>query len=271
MTDHSPHQRNSNSREPGVTDVLRQIESLEKYIDGLEMIPATKFLRSAVLLAILSKALTVGRAVCVLAEAGYPAEAFGLTRTLVEVFLTVRYICNKDTEERARTYAEYFSKVHAEWGDLNEKYYPDRKLKPPPFHEEAMKVADRFKSKHAWTGVGGQTRMMAFEEDAADPDDKGEPSKAEFDCEVIYFWTSHFVHATVFALEGHAMSPGEVFRVRGGNVKQRLANNALFNTLAFILRTFLCALRAMQENQPSVLEDVHQLMRTYVLGGWASL
>jgi hypothetical protein len=251
--------------EPDVTAAMRQIERLEEYVDGLEMIPATRYLRSAVLLAILSKALTVGRAVCNLVAAGFPAEAFGLTRTLVEIFLTVRYISNKDTEERARTYAEYFTKVHAEWGDLNTKYYPDRKLKPPGFHEEAMRVAEKFKSKHAWTGVGGQTRMMAFEEDTVELDEKGEPFRAEFDYEVIYFWTSHFVHGTVIALDGHAMPPGTIFRVRGAKPKQRLADNALFHTLAFILRTFVFALRAMREDEPLVLQDVHDLIRSYAL------
>lgn len=173
--------------QPKVSEVLPQIERLEQYIDGLEMIPSTRFLRTAVLLAILSKALTVARAICTLVEAGFPAEAFGLSRTLVEIFLTVRYISNKDTEARAKTYAEYFSKVHAEWGELNTKYYPERELKFPAFHEEAIKVAEQFKSKHAWTGVGGQTRMMAFEEDAVELDEKGHPFKSEFDYEVIYF------------------------------------------------------------------------------------
>src|ERR1700723_674286 len=65
-----------------VSEVLPRIESLEKYINELGIIPSTRYVGTAVLLALLSKSLTVARAVCVLVETGFPAEAFGLTRTL---------------------------------------------------------------------------------------------------------------------------------------------------------------------------------------------
>lgn len=248
-----------------VSEVLPKIEALERYINELRMIPSTSYLRTAVLLALLSKALTVARAICSLIETGFPAEAFGLSRTLVEIFLTVRYIANRDTETRATTYAEYFARVHAEWGEINAKYYPERKLEEPAFHEEAMKIAEKFKMKHAWTGVGGQTRMMAFEEDTVDVDADGQPFKSEFDYEVIYFWTSHFVHGTVMALDGHVLEPGEVFRVRAGKPKQYLGDNALFNVLAFLLRAFICALRAMHEDQPKILDHMHEQLRASAL------
>jgi hypothetical protein len=246
-----------------VDEIQQQIAALEEYVDALEMIPATEFFRNVVLLALLSKALTIGRAVCALVDADFPAEAFGLSRTLIDIFLTVRYISNKDTEVRARTYAEYYAKVHAEWGEINDKYYPDRKLKTPAFHEEAMRVAERFTSKHAWTGVGGQTRMMAFEEDTIESDEEGQPFKADFDYEVVYFWTSHYVHATVIALEEHACPPGMIFRVRTGQPKQYLTDNALFNVLAFLQRTFIYALRAMREEQPTIMKEVDALLKSY--------
>ncbi|HVR24118.1 MAG TPA: DUF5677 domain-containing protein [Candidatus Polarisedimenticolia bacterium] len=34
-------------------------------------------------------------------EAGFSDKAFGMTRTLVDIYITLRYIANKDTEERA--------------------------------------------------------------------------------------------------------------------------------------------------------------------------
>jgi Family of unknown function (DUF5677) len=183
-----------------VRNVLSRIEVLESYINDLTVIPSTSYVGTAVLLALLSKSLTVSRAICELIGSGFPAEAFGLTRTLVELYLTIHYIANKDTEARAKTYVEYFAKVHAEWGEINAKYYPGRKLVEPAFHDEAMKIAEKFKNKHAWTGIGGQTRMMAFEEDTVDISDDGKPFKSDFDYEVIYFWTSHFVHGTVAIL-----------------------------------------------------------------------
>lgn len=264
------HIRKIQTKEPKaaalkVSEVLPTIEALEKYLNDLAIIPSTSYIGTAVLLALLSKSLTVARAICVLVETGFPAEALGLTRTLVELYLTVHYIANKDTEKRAMTYVEYFAKVHAEWGEINAKYYPGRKLLESAFHEEAMRVAEKFKSKHAWTGVGGQTRMMAFEEDSVDIGDDGKPFKSEFDYEVIYFWTSHFVHGTVIALEGHEMESAKAFRVRGGKSKQYFGDTALFNVIAFIVRAFVCALRAMREEQPKVLEDIVERLRVNTL------
>jgi len=248
-----------------VSNVLPRIEALEKYVNGLGVIPSTSYVGTAVILALLSKSLTVARAVCVLVATGFPAEAFGLTRTLVELYLTVHYITNKETETRAKTYVEYFAKVHAEWGEINAKYYPGRAVREPAFHDEAMKIAEKFKNKHAWTGVGGQTRMMAMEEDAFDVGDDGKPFRSEFDYEVIYFWTSHFVHGTVIAMEDHAVEARDIFRVRAGRRRQYLGDNALFNVLAFIVRAFVCALRAMREDQPSILNEIQEQLRVNAL------
>ena len=47
----------------------------------------------------------------VLIDAGFTDEAFGMTRTLVDIFFTPHYIANKDTEERALRYAHFTSKT----------------------------------------------------------------------------------------------------------------------------------------------------------------
>lgn len=87
--------------EAETAQVLPLIEELEKFIDDAGFIPATATYRSTVILALLSKALTVSRASCVLVESGFPEEAFGLTRTLIDIYLVVRYISNQHTESRA--------------------------------------------------------------------------------------------------------------------------------------------------------------------------
>ena len=88
---------------PNHRQVLVQITRLEKFINDWEMLPATADVRNRVFLALLSKALTVGRAICALVKDGFPAEAFGLSRTLIEIFFSVRYMSNNDTEARVTT------------------------------------------------------------------------------------------------------------------------------------------------------------------------
>lgn len=48
--------------------------------------------------------------VCLIDE-GLPEEAFGLSRTLVEIALSLRFITNRYAERRARRFAHY----SAEW------------------------------------------------------------------------------------------------------------------------------------------------------------
>jgi hypothetical protein len=63
------------AKAPTARQVRAQIKRLENWINGLEMIPATQIYRSKVILPLFSKALTVGRALCVLVDKGFPAEA----------------------------------------------------------------------------------------------------------------------------------------------------------------------------------------------------
>jgi Family of unknown function (DUF5677) len=245
--------------------VLAQIKRLERYLNNLRMVPATNVYRSKVILPLFSKALTLGRAICVLLENGFPAEAFGMSRTLVDIYLYVRYMSNKDSEARITAYVEYWARVHKEWGNILEKHYPQKKVKTPSFHGQAMKMAQKFASKHQWTGLGGQAKLMALEEDTVEKDEKGQPWKSEFDYDVIYFWTSHYVHATIIALTAHSSELGEVFRIRPRQRTERdLVGVASFNTLAFISRIIICGCRVMNHEQPErILEDMHKLMKKF--------
>jgi hypothetical protein len=112
------------SNDPSTSDILPIIENLEKFINELEIIPATRYFTSKVLLSLLSKSLTCGRAVCALVDAGFDGEAFGLSRTLVEIFLNVRHITNADTEARAKKYAQYTAKTQQELIRVASIHYP---------------------------------------------------------------------------------------------------------------------------------------------------
>jgi hypothetical protein len=103
---------------------------------------------------------------------------------------------------------------------------------------------------------------MALEEDTREVDDRGNPSKSEFDYDVIYFWTSQFVHVTIIALEGHAGERGAVFRVGSRKwIEKERVSEALFNVLVFISTIFICGCRVMREDQPErILGDIHTLV-----------
>jgi hypothetical protein len=249
---------------PTTQQILTKIEELENYLNELEMIPATHRYRNAVILALLSKALTVSRAICALVEAGFPAEAFAMSRTLIEIYFCVRYISNKDTETRAETYANYHARVRQEWQTIIMKYYPNKTPAEIRLDADVLERAQEFKSKAHWTGHGGQAKMMALEEDPLEEDPQGQPEKSEFDYDALYFWTSHFVHATVVAAEAHAAEPGEVFRVHARSwVDRGRAEDALFNIAVFLYKLFIRACRGMNEEQPDVLQALYKMISDF--------
>jgi hypothetical protein len=250
---------------PSAEQVLALIEKLERFIDTSEFIPAAHFYRSHVFLSLISKALTVGRAICSVVQAGFPGEAFGMSRTLVEILLTVRYISNKDTEARAETYVNYYAKTHEGWRKIIENHFPEQKSMPmPSFHDEAMGIAKNFKG-HEWTGLRGQTKIMALEEDSYEVNDRGQPVKQDFDYDVIYWWTSHYVHGTIGCLLAHEMEPGNVFRIRAHMERESERGfDALFNTLIFLSKIFICAFRGMKAEQPEeLLAEVGALAKRF--------
>jgi uncharacterized protein DUF5677 len=253
-------------RHPTQRQVLVQITRLEKFLNDWRMIPATGIVRNRVFLALFSKALTVGRAICALVKAGFPAEAFGLSRTLIEIFFSIRYMSNKDTDARITTYVEYAARIQKEWVSLNAKYFPDRTLKLPASYDAAMKIAEKFKRRHQWTPHGGQAKFMALEPDGFEVDELGQPITGEFDYDVFYFWTSQYVHVTVHALGGHAVEPGEVFRVRSRDSAEKdYARLALFNIVSLLSKIAIQACRGMREEQPeAILQDMFRMMPKFV-------
>jgi len=245
-------------RHPTQRQVLKQIARLEKSINDWRMIPATGVARNTVFLALLSKALTVGRAICALVKAGFAAEAFGLSRTLIDIFFSARYMSNNDTDSRIATYVEYAARIQKEWVSLSDKYFSNRTLKLSASHHEMMKVAEKFK-KHQWTSHGGQAKFMALEPDSFEAEVTG-----EFDYDAFYFWTSHYVHVTIHALAGHLVERGEYFRVRCKiSNEKRYARLALFNTVTYLTKIFVQACRGMREEQPAVLQDMFKMMQKF--------
>jgi len=248
---------------PTQREVLNQLKKLEQFINDWKMIPATGALRNQVLLALLSKALTVGRATCALVKSGFPAEGFGLSRTLIDIFFSVRYISNNDTEERATTFVDYRARVRKEFLDVHNKFFPNKQLDAAnTLGMETVQIAEKFKSKGHWTGHGGQAKLMALEPDENEKNELGEPLTGAIDYDAYYFWTSHFVHGTIKALDAHGVVPGDVFKVRCNPARDsEYGRLALFNVLVYLNKTFIHACRAMQEEQPEkILQSMFKMM-----------
>ena len=240
-----------------VKNVLQQVGRLENFLNREKFQPATASYRTAVLLPLLSKALTVGRAVCALVQAGFCAEAFATTRTVIEIFFTVRYITNKETEKRAERYVKYHAKVSTEWMKSIRQYLPDMVEKLRPLDAQIMKNAEVFDSRARWAGPGVTAKTMAHEEDSFEYKEDGKGINTAFAYDTSYFATSQYVHATVEALGAHYSEPGKIFRVRmHASEELFLGQKALFIAGVHITKSFVCALRCMNVAQPIAMKNL---------------
>jgi acyl-CoA hydrolase len=170
--------------------VLAIIEKLERHIDESAFIPATNQHRGQVVLALFSKCLTVGRAVCCLVESGFGEEAFGLTRTLFDIHFYVRYISNNDTEARAQRYVEFFAKDREGWRTVIPKYFPNMQMSASQEQKEVVEMAKNYKNPHDWSGEPHKTRSLAEEPDTYEFDSDDKPITALVDYELFYKMTS---------------------------------------------------------------------------------
>ena len=165
-------------RNPGTRQILKRIQRLERHLNKLKMVPATHRRRTFVILPLVSKALTVSRAICVLVDVGFPAEAFATARTLLEILFSLRYITNKFTEERAEKYLKYQARVNLEWMNIAKKHLPKTASKMRALDPLALEIAGEFKSRGNWTGERAQTLVMATEEDTFELDERVLTSRA---------------------------------------------------------------------------------------------
>jgi len=217
-----------------------------------------------VVLAHVSKSLSVAKSVMCLVDAGFPEEAFGLSRTLTEIAFNLRFITNRYSERRAKRFVDYIGKWKMEVirRTLKHFYTVDSEGNKVPQYTKAhlrkmmvdykvlVKLARKFPDRTSWTTTRnrksrGGAWMMANEPDTHEFVG-GVPIKAEFDYDWIYFWTSQYVHATVVSMESHAVLPLEAFRVsiapyRGAHT----AGLAVFNTGAYLNKILIMAFRAI--------------------------
>jgi hypothetical protein len=225
-------------------------------VDDREVYPRKTQYLDVVLLMLLSKAVRVSEATCTLVGAGHYEEAFGLSRTLIDLFFTSRYIANRESLERADKFVRFWAKDYTAWIAVIEKYYSSGTFVRPPHHEEMVEVAREYRSPHKWTGLGDQTKQMALEPYSPEASADGAPVTAEFDYEVIYKWTSHFVHPTIAALDSHGIEPGDAFTVFASEEKaEKFQRLALFNVVAFLAKTLARCLEGLRTSLPKDLAD----------------
>ena len=266
-------------------EMKRLLRKIVTFIDNQTMYPRGHVFLDKVVLAHVSKALNAAQSIMTLIDAGFPEEAFGVSRTMVEIALNLRHITNRNSEQRAQRFVHYIARwkmelmrralkhfyrtdAHGNWVlDAKGEKIPNytradfRNMLDKRKYDTYAKVARKYPKRTSWTDTGskgsrGGAWMMAMEPDRYESVN-GVPMKWEFDYDWMYFWTSQYVHATVVSMEdGHATRPTEPFVVR--KPFQRARSNgdmAVFNAAVQLNKILLMAYRALGHPYPPEIAD----------------
>jgi hypothetical protein len=222
----------------------------KRSINDARIYPPITSHRYLVALALYSKCLTVAEAILVLIDAGFGDEAFGMTRTLIDIYITLRYIANKDTDRRARLYWQFSAKDRENLIALAKKYWPHLSFPSDP---TSAKIATNYPSPHSWSGK--TLKDMALEPDTFELDASGQPAIHGFPYEGMFRLTSHYVHPTIVSLPNHIVTPGrDNFVVRSGEGKN-MSHLAAFTTSAYVASTIVAFYHCMDSAQPGCLSN----------------
>ena len=230
-----------------VEHVRKFVAYVKRRLNGTRYYPPYEGYRYMVALALYSKAITVAEATLVLIDAGFSDEAFGMTRTLIDISFTLHYIANQDTDERARRYAEFSFKDAAVWNEVVKLYWPQ---KLQPLDAQAARIASTYPHPHYWSGK--RLKDLALEPDNHELDPATDkPIVHDFHYKAVFRWTSHYVHPTIAALDNHLVRSGhDPFVVNSGRNSKDMTHYALFNVAAYIAATMLRFHRCMGDLPP---------------------
>ncbi|HEU0047109.1 MAG TPA: DUF5677 domain-containing protein [Nitrososphaera sp.] len=140
--------------------VRRFIADAKRCLNEARYYPQVNGYRYMVALALYSKCTIVAEAVLVLIVNDFGDEAFGMTRTLVDIFFTLRYITNNDTDVRAKRYADFCAKDSVVWNEVTKAYWPHHTQTIP---NNILAIASNYPSPHSWSGK--TAKEMALEPD----------------------------------------------------------------------------------------------------------
>ena len=246
------------------------VQSIKRHMNRKRYQPRRNVFSDMVALGLISKAVRVAEAGICLIDAGLPEEAFGLSRTLVEIALSTRFIANRYSERRARRFAFYGAKwkmlmmrrlLGLENPDGSPKHTKKELRKLMPDYKLMVKLARRFPqtpSAH-WSqprhGKKSTSWTLAME---ADGQNRVEGKRANwaFDYEWIYAWTSQYAHATAACMESHLTAPKEVFRVHISPDRSRgIDSTAAFNIVLYLHKIMNKAFIVLGESFPTKLSE----------------
>jgi hypothetical protein len=144
---------------------------------------------------LLRRVTTTARAIARLTRLGYGADALGLTRSLIDDWLVIRWITNKETEVRGKLFYDFWAKQLERMSDLSEQYGPEGQDSIPL----TARVEERAAQFKKWSSLGPTSKQMEEEEEVLDPGSTMQFARG-WTYDVLFFLTSCYIHPTAIGV-----------------------------------------------------------------------
>ncbi len=149
----------------------------------------------SVLLSLVNRTLNALKSLVMLSESQYAADANVLTRVIVEIWIVVRWITNKDSFNRDRKFTQFEAKGIERTMEVLITHDPTVLIPQNPNQEIITEAASLYSSHVHWAGT---TKSMAEETEEVD----SSFTDLIYFYEVPYFMTSWYVHSNVMVAAG---------------------------------------------------------------------
>jgi hypothetical protein len=220
------------------------------FVDERAYCPREGFQLDIALLGLLSKSIRFAEAACQLVAGGFHEEALALSRSVLEVFLTTRYITNKRSEQRAHSYLRFCAAHVVNVEEVFARFLTGaRRRSRTEVTGRLLRVGRRIKRRKIWVSIAKMAREP--HRDRRDLERDGRPLDVEFHYEGIYEYLSHYAHGTSVSLQTHALGRGQIFRVHSGEWSAKgLGSLALHYALGYLWMSLILVQRHFSDSLP---------------------
>jgi hypothetical protein len=243
-----------------IAKVRAYIVEAEAELTELGIFPRviTRYPFDSVALATVSKAFALSKACLALLTSGFPDEAYGLSRSLVECAVNLRHLTEDPTllDQRTDEFIRYFFADKAYW-----LHYALQQFGGKPEEQQIREYAkelgldpDAKSVRRHWSGISGFAwQVMLVSHPLDGPATAELQKKASY--AVDYHQTSSFVHCSQPALDNYFCEGRTPFRVSPSSGKyDQPSQKTLFIILIYLYSTIAYALFGMNIERPGALK-----------------
>ena len=203
-----------------------------------EEIYVTAFANSFVPFSHLTKAFQVQAAVLALCRLNFGSEAYALSRLVLEMHITLRWITNQDEVTRAEDYAYFVAKRKDCMAQMIVKYQQGtpQAAEATAFVEKLYKeYADEYKRFTFWSNKPSNLRELAEEKEVLYGPQPDPHNDAIYDYELPYSLSSDHIHCTALALDTAFPTIGAPYKI-SAEKEPGLIRDAVFTATSYLFQ-----------------------------------